>query len=159
MLAGGDLYSCFTGHAAVKLIYKTGFYFAIFADLGYHVLRALEKDPASTFKVGYDLHYLYFSFGPTLMIKDLMFYSGLILNFLVKGTKYQGSEEISKKDSFNSFNIGFTIGGLIKYYSYKSFDLTLGIDLKFQLTNFLNSFTGDNHILSFYMTFGILFSL
>ena len=158
---GGDLYSRITGHASARFMFKSGFNFALFADIGYHALRALEKDPLSSFKVSHDLHYLYVSLGPLLMIKDFMFYSGLIFNFLLKGIEYKGCEKTtsSDKDIYNKFNIGFVIGAMFKYYSYKSFDLTIGIDLKYQIINFLTNFSGENYIFSYYLSLGILFSL
>ncbi len=160
LMSGGQVYTRFTGNFSARLIFKTGYYFGVFADVGYMAIRALEKDPSySAYTVGYDLHYTYFSFGPAILVKNVMFYTGMSLNFLLYGTKFQGDKEDSARDLYNTFNVGFVIGGRVKYYSYSNFDLTVGFDMKFQIDDLSNNLAGDQKIFALYLSLGILFSI
>lgn len=125
-------------------------------DLGLFGYNIFEKD--NSIEISHKLLYGFLSFSPFLRYKKFFIYLGPYIGIIMKGKKEDNLSTTDETDDFKTPDIGLSLGfGILLGKPDKTL-YNLGLEIKYQLANFMKEESSGNKCFSVLMRFGIYFT-
>ncbi len=125
-------------------------------DIGLQSFNIFESDGGT--EINHNLLYAFLNFSPFLRYKKFLFYFGPYIGFILKAKKEDTISTIEDTKDFNKPDLGLTLGLSFLLGKPDKTIYNLGLEIKYQLINFMNNSSEGNRCLNIYFKTGVYFS-